>query len=383
MTRDARLVLLALVLGSLTAAAQEVAKETAEPEGSSLMDDGWLDLSDFLDKKFGFLPLAVPITEPAVGYGIGGGVAFLDESFGEARKEFSRPNATFVGGFATENDSWGVIAGDMRQWKGGRLQTLAGAIHASVNLDFYGIGSDDTLGEEPKRYNLEPTGGLIQGKYRLGDSRVFAGLSYALASTAVSFESPGDAPGLPGDRGTSSVGGLNPSLTYDTRDNIFTPSRGTYIEASLGLFTEWLGSDGDFQRPNLIAMHYLPLQDKWTLGLRGQITTSSEETPFYLRPFVYLRGVPAMRYQGEAMAQLEAELRWQFWERYSLVGFIGTGAAWNEWMKFERRQSVVAGGVGFRYEIAREYGIHAGLDVAFGPENTAIYIQVGSAWMRP
>ena len=83
------------------------------------------------------------------------------------------------------------------------------------------------------------------------------------------------------------------------------------------------------------------------------------------------------------MGQLEAELRWQFWERYSLVGFIGTGAAWNEWMKFERRQSVVAGGVGFRYEIAREYGIHAGLDVAFGPENTAIYIQVGSAWMRP
>ncbi|MEZ5275217.1 MAG: BamA/TamA family outer membrane protein [Opitutaceae bacterium] len=372
--RDVSLVLLALVLGSPTAMAQEVAKETAEPLGSSLMDDGWLDLSGFLDKKFGFLPLAVPITEPAVGYGIGGGVAFLDKPFGEARKEFSRPNATFAGGFASENDSWGLIVGDMRQWEDGRLQTLAGTVHASVNLDFYGIGSDDTLGEEPRSYNLEPTGGMVQGKYRLGESRVFAGFGYALASIAVSFDSPGGAPGLPGDSGTSNVGGLSPSLTYDTRDNIFTPIKGTYLEASLGLFTEWLGSDGDFRRSNLIAMHYLPLRDKWTLGLRGQITTSSEETPFYLRPFVYLRGVPAMRYQGEDMAQLEAELCWQFWERYSLVGFAGTGAAWNEWTKFERRQSVVAGGGGFRYEIAREYGIHAGLDVAFGPENTAIYI---------
>jgi hypothetical protein len=39
--------------------------------------------------------------------------------------------------------------------------------------------------------------------------------------------------------------------------------------------------------------------------------------------------------------------------------------------------------VGLRYEIARKYGIHLGLDVAFGPDNTAVYVQVGSAWARP
>jgi hypothetical protein len=44
---------------------------------------------------------------------------------------------------------------------------------------------------------------------------------------------------------------------------------------------------------------------------------------------------------------------------------------------------VVIGGVGFRYEIARKYGIHMGLDLAFGPDNTAVYVQVGSAWARP
>ena len=44
---------------------------------------------------------------------------------------------------------------------------------------------------------------------------------------------------------------------------------------------------------------------------------------------------------------------------------------------------MVTGGTGFRYELARKYGLHAGLDVAFGPDETAIYIQVGSAWMRP
>jgi hypothetical protein len=32
-------------------------------------DDGWPDISNFLDSKFGFLPIVRPITEPAVGYG--------------------------------------------------------------------------------------------------------------------------------------------------------------------------------------------------------------------------------------------------------------------------------------------------------------------------
>jgi hypothetical protein len=46
-------------------------------------------------------------------------------------------------------------------------------------------------------------------------------------------------------------------------------------------------------------------------------------------------------------------------------------------------QSTAAGGAGFPYELARRYGVHAGLDVAFGPDDPAVYVQVGSAWMRP
>jgi hypothetical protein len=42
----------------------------------------------------------------------------------------------------------------------------------------------------------------------------------------------------------------------------------------------------------------------------------------------------------------------------------------------------VTGGTGFRYEIARAYGLYAGLDFAAGPENTAVYLQIGSAWAR-
>jgi outer membrane protein assembly factor BamA len=179
------------------------------------------------------------------------------------------------------------------------------------------------------------------------------------------------------------VGGLTPSLTYDSRDNIFTPTRGTYAEAGAGLFSEALGGDSEFQRISLTGMHFLPLDPKLTLGVRGDATFSFGDVPFYLRPFVALRGIPVMRYQGEHVAQVEAELRWQFWKRFSLVGFVGGGAAWNNFERFDNSITLLTGGAGFRYEIARKYGLHMGLDVAFGPDSSAIYVQFGSAWARP
>jgi len=90
-----------------------------------------------------------------------------------------------------------------------------------------------------------------------------------------------------------------------------------------------------------------------------------------------------MRYQGEEIAQIEVELRWQLWKRFSVVGFGGVGGVWNDFERFDNGRSIPTGGFGFRYELARRYGIHMGLDIAFGPDNTVVYIQVGSAWARP
>jgi hypothetical protein len=384
-----RLLAIILVLGFCAGHAQgqaAPAQESAATNAPSRFrspEDNWLDASGFLDEKYGFLPLVIPITEPAVGYGAAGGLAFLSKPRGESQTGFSRPNITVVGGLGTENGSRGALVGDVRHWLDDRLQTVVGAVYASVNLDYFGIGQDSVLANHPLRYNLEPKVGMVEAKYRLGDTRVWAGLSYAFATTEVTFVAPAGTPGLPDFRTESNVGGLTPSLTWDTRDNIFTPTRGTYIEAGAGLFSEALGGDDEFQRLRLIAMHYIPLDRRLYLGLRGEAAGSFGNTPFYLRPFIIMRGVPAMRYQGEEVAQLEAELRWQFWKRFSVVGFVGGGAAWTDFERFDRKQTVAAGGTGLRYELARKYGIHMGLDVAFGPDDTAVYIQIGSAWARP
>jgi hypothetical protein len=346
-------------------------------------DDGRFDVSGFLDEKYGFLPIILPITEPAVGYGAAGALAFISKPLGAAKAGFDRPDITAVGGMATENGSWGVLAADVRHWLDDRLQTVVGVVDASVNLDFHGIGATSPLDQHPLHYTLQPIGGMAQAKYRLGDTRVWAGLSYAFATTHVSFEAPAGTPGLPDFQKDTNVGGVTPSLTFDSRDNIFTPTRGEYLEAGAGLYGEGLGADAAFQRYRLTAMHFTPIGASVFLGLRGEVATTAGDVPFYMRPYIALRGVPIMRYQGDEVAQIETELRWQFYERWSVVGFVGGGSAWNDFARFDATQSLVTGGGGFRYELAKKYGIHAGVDVAFSRDNAAVYIQVGSAWMRP
>jgi outer membrane protein assembly factor BamA len=78
---------------------------------------------------------------------------------------------------------------------------------------------------------------VVRAKYRVGDSRLWAGLEYAFAATRVTFDAAAGTRGLPDFQRDSNVGGLTPSITYDTRDNIFTPNRGTFIEAVAGFFS--------------------------------------------------------------------------------------------------------------------------------------------------
>jgi hypothetical protein len=356
------------------------AEKKSKPEPA---DDGWPDLSAFMDEKFGFLPLAIPVTEPAIGYGAAVGAAFVSKPMSAVSAGLGRPNVTFAGGMLTENGTWGVGVGDMRYWLDDHLQTVAAAVFADVNLDYYGTGKNSALASDPLRYTLNPVALALQAKYRFGDTPIWGGLSYAFAVIDVAFDPSADSAQLPDFDSKSREAGLTLLASYDSRDNMFTPLRGTFVEVAFGFFGEALGGEHNFERGTLIAIQYFPLPGNLFLGLRGDLGATFGAAPFYARPFIHMRGVPVMRIQGEEIAQAEAELRWQFWGRLSLVAFGGVGGAWNHFERFDNSTGVIAGGPGVRYEIARRYGIHVGLDVGFSRDATAIYIQVGNAWLRP
>jgi hypothetical protein len=345
----------------------------AAEEKSPFVDpqDGWFDLSNFLDQAYGAVPVVAPVTEPAVGYGAAGALIFIDRD--PKAKAGTRPDLYAIGGMYTATDSWAAFGGYSGNWLQGDLRTLAAVGYVSLNLKHYGLGDDPALSQNPIEYNLRGAMASTSAAYRVSSTPLYAGVGVVFGRTRLLQTTLGEV--------SNTLLSLRPLLQFDTRDNLFTPTRGLFGEAGFSFIHQSEGSW--FELLDLTAIGYTPLLiPELFLGIRAGAGLSFGDAPFYLRPFVNLRGAPKLRYQGEQAADLEVELRWQFWKRFSLVGFGGVGGAWNGLLGFERSEAVFTGGTGFRYELARKHGLHMGADFAFGQNGFAFYLQFGSAWMR-
>jgi hypothetical protein len=296
---------------------------------------------------------------------------------------FARPNMSIVGGLATENGTRLAFGADSSQWFDERLQTLAALGGGQLNLDFYGLGDSSDSLDEPIRYQLDFTLAMLQGNWKpRAKSPWSLGLRYLYSEVQPALDGDARFPGLVDhiDIEISAPAGI---LEYDSRDNLFTPTRGLYSESLYLLSREALGASQDFERFQQVLMGWVPLGQDWTLGMRADYQWASDGTPFFLRPYIKLRGVPAMRYQGDEMASTEIEARWRVRGRWSLVGAAGYGTAHTGQELFSATRDVWSGALGFRYELARLFGMHAGLAVGFSDGEAVVYLQVGNAWFRP
>jgi hypothetical protein len=344
-------------------------------------DDGQFDVSRHLLEYKGVLPVPIIITEPAVGYGGGLVGLFFDQPLGDALKSSLSetgkaipPNITGVGGFKTENGSWGGLLGHHHTWERDRYRYLGGIGKAELTLDYYGL-----LGK-PREYQLDGYGLMQQLLVRAGSSDWFLGARYAWLQVKPSFltDVPADLDGPLQQE--IRIGRLSFVADHDTRNNIFSPTRGHFAEAEFVAASPELGGTTRYQQVNVRGFDWQPIGRQVVLGLRGDLQFSYGDIPFFARPYIKLRGLPALRYQDMNAAVAEAELWWLATPRWSLLGFAGAGRDWGRRVGFSEAETVTAAGGGFRYLIAKKLGIHAGIDVARGPEDTVFYIQVGSPW---
>jgi hypothetical protein len=296
---------------------------------------------------------------------------------------YARPNLSAAGAAFTENGTRLYFGGDSSLWLDGRLKSTAGGGGGDINLDVYGLGATADELDAPVRYTLAARAAVGQVDWQLApQSPWWLGLRFVYAEITPKLRDDPRFPGLE-DRTRSTLAGPGVQLLYDSRDNVFTPTRGAYAETSLMAFDGAFGASRDFQRFAQIAMAWWPATPRVTGAVRADYQQVSGDAPFYARPFIALRGIPAMRYPGDRVASAQAEVRWQFHGRWSVVAFGGVGRARIDDGAAQRTKDAGAGGLGFRYELARKFGLHAGIDVARGPEETAIYLQVGNAWLRP
>jgi len=338
-------------------------------------EDGALDLSKWIDRG-GFLPVPIIVTEPAVENGLGLAGVFVH---GNKDDPDVPPNLTGAAAVATGNGSWLGAAFHQGTYLDDRLKYVGAIAKTSINLDFYGqsTGGGNSLG-----YNIDGVFLLNNARYRLGKSEFWAGGRWTYLTSKVGFTGSDRPDGFSGDGVDVNLSGLGASLYYDTRDNIFTPSEGVYARALATRYDEAWGSNYDFSEFGVSAYYFHSPVERWDLGLKGELDWIAGDAPFFAEPFISLRGIPALRYQGEAVAQTEIEARYSLSDRWSVLGFTGVGLAADRVDDFGSADPEWVYGAGVRYLIARELGFRVGLDLARGPEETVVYLQVGHAWQR-
>jgi hypothetical protein len=371
-------------------------------QGASFFDqfidpyDGKFDTSQWMLDKKGILPVPIIITEPAVGYGAGAALLFFhskkeapvpEKTENEAaqnraaKKPSLPPSISGLVGLGTENGTWAAGGFHFGSWKQDSVRYLGGVAYPSVNLTFYG-GGNSPIFARGFDYNLEGWFLLQELQFRIKNSNFFLGPRLIYYNTDSTFDLKLPIEGIEPWQYKLQSFGAGLKAAYDSRDNIFTPNSG--INASIT--SMFFGVDNDITGTKQYRMtdgackiYWQPFNDI-ILGWRLHGAFSSGDTPFYALPFIDLRGIPAMRYQGDDILVTEIETRWNLDERWSLVFFGGVGRTANSLSDFSDSENRWAGGTGFRYLLARVLGMYTGVDIARGPEDWAFYIQVGSAW---
>ncbi len=353
--------------------------------------DRRLDLSDWIIDANGFVPVPIIITEPALGgFGIGLAPVFLKKRkplITEGKSTPLPPDITAAAAAYTLNKTWFVGGGRSASIPKYRLRYKIGAAYANVNLSFYRTISNQ--GEKEFLFNgkVIPVYGYLAKQFH--NPAWLIGIQYLFVNVKLKMANGDSVPDFVKDKEiNSNISEIGIVGEYDKRDNIFTPDHGIKIHAHLNFSEEFLGSDYDYQRLNSYMYWYLRLMNKpqtgkhWISGLRFDYQQMFGDAPFYLLPYISMRGIPAVRYQGKVNLLVETEQRWDFVRRWSLLGFGGLGKAFNDYSEFGDAETIYSYGAGFRYLLARKFKLRMGVDIARGPDNWAYYLVFGSTWMK-
>ena len=392
--------LLAAITGAFAQTLQPQESRKTGKKGPILVDtlDHKLDFSNYLINMHGFIPWPSIISEPALGdFGLAMALVFISPSASQkAKANYTFPDITAVAGMWTLNNSWGVAA--LRQGSfpkiGMRYRVALG--YAPLNVEFYRTINTEFTGEKTKSFlfNLKSIFTLVEASENIWKNKVFLGMNYTFASTQVNYEvNIGDTLRriieyfqldtlFDKKEIRSNIGYVGLFAEWDNRNSIFTPDKGIRFRATGSFAENWLGSDHDYQQLDMYTNIFFQPFKPWVCGFMAEWNMMSDDAPFYVLPYVTMRGLPAAKYQGQQVLQFETEQRFDIVPRWSVLGFVGTGRTFSTNEHLEDKTWYWAGGVGFRYLLARLFKLRMGIDIARGPDQFAYYIVFGHYWDR-
>lgn len=269
----------------------------------------------------------------------------------------------------------GAISVTERNWRG-RGQSVNVNWQRGVNIDAAGISYSDpaindkqdsigvniynnnvfglrqpVYGTSPLQYALyndHRSGGSVSyGILMNDDCRLFFTLRKESIELTQNTESSYTVNGL----GQGESNGFITGVAYDTRDDIYDPYEGFYLNGSYQLNGGLLSGDYNYNKFQAEYRRYFPLKKENLIAMRlwgGRITGTSPITDyFYVGGTDTIRGYPDNAFYGKNMVVGSVEYRFPIGNIQYLKGvlFVDAGNAWFDENQTEMNQDA---GVGIR-----------------------------------
>lgn len=386
---------------------------------SDAQDGGVFDFLDFRDAPF--IPIPEVGTDPNSGTMYGLLPVFLVT---DAQRQIRQiiapdiihdPNFGFgargrIFGYPSDDTQWHVVGGIKerveREFDGlystGLTRQDDWSFSANLVYDrsgtrrFYGIGNSSELGSETTYVNEQA---YLEGRIGWNASPALQ-IAYTLRPRFIDIERgvidtiPSIQTRFPGI-GRLGVGRdiLNMiSVTYDTRDSLDIPSRGSQFVGYAGISDTAFGSSASYSIAGFDARHFWPIAKGWVVATHAALRymPTYRDAPFWAlsslggdRSVVGgqqpLRGFGADRFIDRNSFSASIELRYRLLDlslfatelSIELAPFVDIGRVFHGIGDNPLRSLHTAGGVGFR-AVASPF-IVGYVDVGYGSEGTAIF----------
>lgn len=274
---------------------------------------------------------------------------------------------------------------DGERWTRGNARRVAGGIlWQEFPLPYYGIGDQAQLSDK-ETYTPRGTEASLTLQQR------FSGAWYASAGVRhVNQRITTDSSGrlrtalVPGTRG-GALTEWSAGVLTDTRDNLFAPRDGRWVQLSYGRSVRGVWSDYNYGTLRLDARRYRELFTNHVIAAQVQVVSVDGGAPFDQLALVgntdILRGYARGRYRDRAMAAAQLEYRTPVSHRLGAVVFAGAGSLAPGLASLHTHRLLPSYGAGLRLQLDRRLRSGVRVDYGFGSQGArGLYLGFNQAF---
>ena len=271
------------------------------------------------------------------------------------------------------------------RWTRGNAQRINGSLQwQEFPLPYFGIGDQAPKADE-ETFTPKGTEAIISVQQRIARSwYLSAGARHVEQRIATDSAGALGTQPITGNSG-GTITEWSAGLLTDTRDNLFAPHSGNWIQLSYARSARGTWSDYSYGTMKLDARSYRTIAPEHVIAAQLQLTRVDGTAPFDQLALVgnsdILRGYARGRYRDRTMVAVQGEYRTPIRHRLGAVAFLGAGSVSPTIGSITSRKILPTYGAGVRVEIDHRQRTGVRVDYGRGRDGASgLYIGFNNAF---